>query len=86
MQKNEIPVKDINDLLDVIYEKLPKVFKAIRESIFSAQAGTDIGTAIGNFYKALLEKGVPEDKAMELTSEYLRTLTNLSENIKYKKE
>lgn len=74
MSNHDIPVEEIGQLLDTIATRLPKVFQAIRDSVFSPEAGTEIGTSVGNFYKALVDKGIPEEKALELTTEYLNTM------------
>jgi hypothetical protein len=78
MSNKDIPVQEIGELFDTIIEKLPRVFNALRESIYSAEAGKDMGDAVGSFYKGLVDKGVPENKAMELTMEYLETLKSIA--------
>ncbi|HAI86183.1 MAG TPA: hypothetical protein DCL63_04250 [Firmicutes bacterium] len=72
MSENEIPVKEISELLDVVSEKVPRMMKAVRESFFSAEAGAGIGDAVGSFYKSLIDKGIPDAKAYELTLAFLR--------------
>jgi len=86
MSDSDIPTKEIGEMLDTVTEKLPKLFKVLRESIFSAQVGSEIGVAVGNFYQALVEKGVPEDRAADLTTDYLRTLTNIGKTMKWKND
>lgn len=70
------------NLIDTISEKLPKLISGIRDTIFSPDAGRDIGNAVANFYHALIEKGIPGDTAASLTSDYLHTLTNIGKNLK----
>lgn len=70
-------VEELNDVLSTVAQKVPELIRALRASFFSAEAGTDFGEAVGNFYKALVEKGIPEEKAFELTSNYLDTFRNL---------
>ena len=53
-KSNEIPVKEIGELFDVLSEKLPGVMKAVRDR-FSAEAGAGLGDAVGSFYKSLVQ-------------------------------
>jgi hypothetical protein len=41
-----------------------------------------MGKAVSEFRKSLIEGGIPEDEAMEMTRKYLGTLTNWSGVIK----
>jgi hypothetical protein len=41
-----------------------------------------MGKAVAEFRKSLIEGGIPEDEAMEMTRKYLGTLTNWSGIIK----
>lgn len=72
-------VEELNAVLSTVAEKVPELIRALRASVFSAEAGTDFGEAIGNFYKALVDKGIPEEKALELTSNYLDTFRNIGQ-------
>lgn len=74
-------VEELNAVLTTVTEKVPELIRALRASFFSAEAGTDFGEAIGNFYKSLVEKGIPEEKALELTSNYLDTFRNIGKMI-----
>lgn len=74
-------VRELNDILSTVAEKVPELIRALRASFFSAEAGADFGEALGNFYKALVDKGIPEEKALELTSNYLDTFRSLGKMI-----
>lgn len=69
--------QQINDIFEVLTNHLPKVFRSLREALFSAEAGADFGSAVGSFYASLIEKGIPKDHAFVLTQEYLGTLKSL---------
>jgi len=79
-QKQELKVVSdfIRDLTDVI----PNLVRGVISGLFSEQAGADIGKAVGGFYKSLIEAGVPQDKALAMTHEYLGTLTKWSDIVK----
>lgn len=75
-------VEELNAVLKTLAEQVPELIRALRASFFSAEAGTDFGEAVGNFYKALVDKGIPEEKALELTSDYLDTFRNIGQLLK----
>lgn len=77
----DIPVKEISELFDVLSEKLPGVMKAVRDSFFSAEAGAGMGDAVGCFYKSLVDKGIPEEKAYELTLAFLKQFQRFADAI-----
>lgn len=80
-KSNEIPVKEIGELFYVLSEKLPGVMKAVRDSFFSAEAGAGLGDAVGSFYKSLVDKGIPDEKAYELTLAFLKQFRRFADAI-----
>jgi hypothetical protein len=68
--------EEIAELLDTISDKIPNLIRGIMESFFSPEAASNMGKAVAEFRKTLIEGGISEDEAMEMTREYLRTLTN----------
>ncbi|HHX71516.1 MAG TPA: hypothetical protein GX701_01160 [Clostridiales bacterium] len=47
---NEIPIKEISELLDEIGKKAPKLIGGVIEALFSAEAGQKMGRAVGVYY------------------------------------
>ena len=74
-QGHESP-EEIAAIFDAISDKVPTMIRGILDSLFSPEAAANMGKAVAEFRKTLLEGGIPEDEAMEMTREYLRTLTN----------
>jgi hypothetical protein len=68
--------EEIAELLEMISDKIPNLIKGVMESFFSPEAASNMGKAVAEFRRTLIEGGIPEDEAMEMTREYLRTLTN----------
>ncbi|UCH57201.1 MAG: hypothetical protein JSV18_07670 [Candidatus Bathyarchaeota archaeon] len=68
--------EEIAELLDMISGKLPNLIKGIIESFFSPEAAKNMGEAVAAFRTSLIEGGIPEDEALAMTREYLKTLTN----------
>ena len=73
-----LPVEQIGQLLDMVAEKLPRIIVPLKDTLFSATAGREMGEAVGNFYQQLVEKGIPAEKALELAEDYLKTLTSIT--------
>lgn len=78
---NEIPVREISEILDVVASKVPKLINDLLGTLFSAEAGAKIGQSAGLFYKELVNNGIPEDEALAMTKEYIASLTNLLRSI-----
>jgi hypothetical protein len=68
--------EDIAEILDTVTSRVPMLIKGVMESFFSPEAAQNMGKSVAEFRKTLIEGGIPEDEAMQMTREYLRTLTN----------
>lgn len=77
-----IPVDEISRMLDNITEKLPKMITNLMNSLYSAEAGKNMGQAVGSFYKELIESGIPKEEALQMARDYMLTLKNAIPNIK----
>lgn len=78
---NEIPVKEIGELLDEISSKLPKLLQTVMSTLYSAEAGKNMGQAVGSLYKELIESGIPQDAALQMAKDYIQTLKSLTEKM-----
>lgn len=68
-------VEELRQVLSAIAEFLDKLSKTVRESLETVLSGVDgsrLGEDVGNFYKRLVESGIPPEEAMKLTEEYFR--------------
>lgn len=75
---SEIPIKEeIAGVFDVMADRLPKLIVALKETLFSEEAGREIGRAVGGFYKEILASGLDPDMAADLTRTYMSTLSNV---------
>lgn len=82
MMSDEIPVKQIGELLDEVSTKVPKLLTSLISTLYSPEAGKTMGQAVGNLYKELIESGIPKEDAQEMAKDYMKTLTAISEMIK----
>lgn len=68
--------EDLAKVLDTLSDKIPKMIRGLMDSFFSPEAAANIAKSVAEFRKNLIEGGISEGEAMEMTREYLRTLTN----------
>jgi len=79
---DDIPVEQISQLLDAVSEKIPKLVSQLRATLFSAEAGQDLGKAVGAFYKELVDSGIPAEDALAMAKSYIGSLQSLMEDAK----
>ena len=65
-------------VLDALGEKIPKIIKGLMDSLYSKEAGTNIGQSVGAFYKELLAAGIPQETANELVKEFSFSMKNMN--------
>jgi len=74
--------KEIAEIFDNISAKIPGLIRGVLDSLFSPEAAANMGKAVAEFYKTLKEGGIPEQEAIDMTRDYLSTLTHWSEGLK----
>lgn len=79
---NEIPTKEIGELLEGVSQKVPKLVNELLRTLYSEEAGTQMGKAVGNFYKELVDNGIAPEEALVMTKDYMNTLKSLAMNFK----
>ncbi|MHB1154459.1 MAG: hypothetical protein ACYCWE_03140 [Eubacteriales bacterium] len=77
---NEIPTREIGELLEEVSTKVPKLIQGIISSLYSAEAGKNMGQAVGNLYKELIEAGIPQEDALKMAKDYMLSLKDVSGN------
>jgi hypothetical protein len=80
--KEQMNPEELKNILGVVSKEIPDMIKNIMGSVFSEEAGRNMGKAAGAYYKELKESGLPDDVAIKMTQEYMRTFTNLGELFK----
>lgn len=74
---SDIPVKEIDEMLNSVSEKVPKLIKGLIGSLYSAEAGSQMGKAVGNFYKEMVDAGIPADDALKMAKDYMISLKDV---------
>lgn len=74
--------EEVEAILGVVSKEVPALIKGIVGSIFSEEAGRDMGKAAGAFYKELKGSGMPEETAVRMTENYISVFTSLGDIMK----
>lgn len=75
-------VEELKEVLSVVSKEVPSLIKSIIGSVFSEEAGRDMGKAAAAFYKELKEAGMPEETAVKMTENYISVFTSLGDILK----
>jgi hypothetical protein len=67
----------VKEMLSAVSTEVPALIKSILASVFSEEAGRSMGKAAAAYYKELKESGMPEDVAVKMTEDYMKTFTSL---------
>ena len=74
--------EELKEVLGVVSKEVPALIKSIIGSVFSEEAGRDMGKAAAAFYKELKDAGMPEETAVRMTENYVSVFTSLSDVMK----
>jgi len=77
-RREKMDAKEIAEIMDTVSTRIPTLIKGVMESFYSPEAAAQMGRAVAEFRRTLVEGGIPEQEAMEMTKQYMSTLTNLS--------
>ena len=75
-------VEELREVLSVVSKEVPALIKSIIGSVFSEEAGRDMGKAAAAFYKELKDAGMPEETAVKMTENYVSVFTSLGDIMK----
>jgi hypothetical protein len=74
--------EEVEKILKTVSEMVPNLVKGVLGAIFSPEAGKNMGAAAANFYKEIKASGMPEDVAVKMTQDYVKTFTDIGSLIK----
>ena len=69
--------EEVKEILSAVSTQVPTLIKSVLASVFSEEAGRNMGKAAAAYYKELKESGMPEDVAVKMTEDYMKTFTSL---------
>jgi hypothetical protein len=69
--------ENVKEILGVVSSEVPALVKSLLASVFSEEAGKNMGKAAAAYYKELKNGGIPEQVAVKMTEDYMKTFTSL---------
>ena len=74
--------EELKEVLGVVSSEIPSMIKSILASVFSEEAGKSMGKAAAAYYKELKNGGLPEQVAVKMTEDYMKTFTSLGDMLR----
>jgi len=78
----KLEAENVKEILGVVSSEVPALIKNILGSVFSEEAGKNMGKAAAAYYKELRNGGLPEQVAVKMTEDYMRTFTSLGDMLR----
>ncbi len=81
-RKGKREAQEVKEILGVVSTEIPALIKSLLASVFSEDAGKNMGKAAAAYYKELKNGGLPEPVAVKLTEDYMRTFTSIGDMLR----
>jgi hypothetical protein len=81
-KKEKRDSEELKEILGVVSSEVPALIKSLLASVFSEEAGRSMGKAAAAYYKELKDGGLPENVAVKLTEDYMRTFTSIGDMLR----
>ena len=62
------------ELMNVLNDSIPKLISGLIGSVYSPEAAGNMGAAVGKFFRELVDQGIPEDVALDMTKKFVGAL------------
>lgn len=66
-------VEELKEVMETLNETVPSLLSGIVESIYNTEDSEKLAKNTANFYKELVDAGMDEDKAYELTRDFMQS-------------
>ncbi len=76
-------VEELKEVMETLNETVPDLISGIVKAIYNTEDSKNLAKSTANFYKELVDAGMEEDKAYELTRDFMesRDVTSVVKNI-----
>jgi hypothetical protein len=75
--KSESDAEELAQILATVSTQIPNLVRGLISSVFSEEAGRNLGRAAANYYRELKEGGIPDEEALKMTRDYVAMLTEI---------
>jgi len=66
--------ESVKEILDVVSDRIPTLITGIQEAVYSPERSKQMARSVAEFYKTLIESGMPERDASALTISHMHNL------------
>ncbi len=73
-KKGHEDAEEIREIFSALNESIPSLISGLIGSVYNPEAAGNMATAIGRFYSKLIEEGIPEEVALDMTKKYVGAL------------
>ncbi len=71
MSDDENDAQEVKEILEAVSEHVPKLLNEITEALFNAEKTEAFAESVAKFYKSMVDAGMDEEKAFELTQKFM---------------
>lgn len=93
IEKDEIPVEEIKELLKMVNEEIPGLIRGLLSSLYASETAEQYAKGIATIYKTLNEQGLPPEMVETMVMKYAdsiniigKAMQNIDFSTKKKKE
>jgi|HigsolmetaAR203D_1030402.scaffolds.fasta_scaffold00027_44 hypothetical protein len=80
MSNHSNDIQELQEVLGIISEKVPKLITEMLRTVYSEEAGAQMGKAVGKFYQELVASGIPAQDALIMAKDYMNTIKSVTSN------
>jgi hypothetical protein len=84
--KYDLNLNELSELLEVASKQVPDLITNILNTVYSENAGANMGKAVGNLYKELIASGMPQELAATMASDYMISLKDMMKVTNFSRE
>lgn len=77
--------REVAEILDVVSTKVPEMLSNILKTVYSEEAGRNVGQAVAGLYRELIAAGIPQDTAQKMASDYMISFKDILGAVNTKK-
>ena len=70
-EENDNDAQEVAEILAAVSEHVPKLLNEITEALFNAEKTEAFAVSVAKFYKSMIDAGMDEEKAFELTQKFM---------------
>jgi hypothetical protein len=71
MSDDKHDAEELKKVLEVVSTEIPKLLESISEMIYNKDNAENFGKSVAVFYKQMVDAGMDEKQAFELTQKYM---------------